>query len=84
MACISGCKPKYPSVLNGEEGRAVVRLVLDSQGNVVDSEFVGGNGSSQLNQEALKAARKMKFRVPEGRSRSVVNLTINFTYERRF
>jgi hypothetical protein len=33
-----GCNPAYPSVLNGEEGRAVVRVELDSNGNVVDTK----------------------------------------------
>lgn len=79
VVCISGCRPEYPSVLNGEEGRAVVRVVLDSNGNVVDWEIAESGGSSQLNQEALEAARKMKFRVPGGASRFAVQLPINFT-----
>ncbi len=79
VACISGCNPEYPSVLNGEEGTAVVRVVLDSNGNVVDSQILESGGSSQLNQEALQAVRKMKFRVPGGGSRFAVRLPINFT-----
>jgi TonB family protein len=79
VVCISGCRPEYPSVLNGEEGTAVVRVVLDSNGNVVDWEIAESGGSSQLNQEALEAARKMKFRVPGGGSRFAVRLPINFT-----
>jgi TonB family protein len=80
VACISGCSLAYPSVLNGEEGTATVRVVLDSNGNVVDSQIIRGSGSSQLNQAALEAARKMKFRVPGGESRFVVTLKINFTF----
>ncbi len=79
VVCISGCRPEYPSVLNGEEGTAVVRVVLDSNGNVVDSQIAESGGSSQLNQEALEAARKMKFRVPGGGSRFAVPVAINFT-----
>jgi TonB family protein len=79
VVCISGCLTEYPSVLNGEEGTAVVRVVLDNNGNVVDSQILESGGSSQLNQEALEAARKMKFRVPGGGSRFAVRLPINFT-----
>lgn len=78
VACISGCNPAYPSVLKGKEGTATVQVVLDSNGDVVDSQIVRGSGSSQLNQEALAAARKMKFRVPGGGSRFVVRLRISF------
>jgi len=79
VLCISGCNPEYPSVLNGEEGTAVVRVVLDSNGNVVDSQIAQSGGSNKLNQEALQAATKMKFRVPEGRNSYTVRLPINFT-----
>ncbi len=79
VACISGCLPEYPAVLNGEEGTAVVRVVLDNNANVVDSQIAESGGSSQLNQEALEVARKMKFRVPGGGSRFAVRLPINFT-----
>jgi TonB family protein len=79
VLCISGCNPEYPSVLNGEEGTAVVRVVLDSNGNVVDSQILESGGSSQFNQEALQAVRKMKFRVPGGQNRYTFQLSISFT-----
>ncbi len=78
VACISGCSLAYPSVLNGEEGTATLQVVLDSNGNVVDSQILQGSGSSELNQEALAAVSKMKFRVLEGGSRFVVRLRISF------
>jgi TonB family protein len=78
VTCID-CSAEYPSVLNGEEGTARVRVVVDSNGNVVDSQILESGGSSQLNQEAVKAARKMKFRVPGGRNRYTVKLPISFT-----
>jgi len=79
VPCLSGCLTEYPSVLNGEEGTAVVRVVLDSNGNVVDSQIAQSGGSSQFNQEALQAVRKMKFRLPGGQNRYTVELRISFT-----
>jgi TonB family protein len=52
---------------------------LDSNGNVVDSQIVQSGGSNQLNQEALQAVRKMKFRVPGGQNRYTFQLSISFT-----
>ncbi len=79
VVCISGCLTEYPSVLNGEEGTAVVRVVLDSNGNVVDSQILESGGSNQLNQEVLEAVRKMKFRVTGGQNRYTFQLRIRFT-----
>jgi TonB family protein len=55
---------------------------LDSNGNVVDSQLRESGGSSQLNQEAVKAARKMKFSVPGGKSRYLVPVRITFEFKR--
>jgi TonB family protein len=55
--------------------------VLNQDGNVIDSEVVTSSGSSQLNNEAVEAARKMKFRVPEGKNRYTVVLKIKFRIE---
>jgi TonB family protein len=69
-------------VLKGEEGTAVVGVVVDSNGNVVDSEIRESSGSSQIDQEAVKAARKMKFSVPGGKSRYLVPTRITFKFKR--
>jgi protein TonB len=82
VSCISGCNPAYPSALKGEQGSAVVQLELDSNGNVVDSKLAQSGGSSQLNQEAEKAARKMKFSVPGGKNRYLVPMRITFEFKR--
>ena len=42
LQCISGCSPKYPPELAGQQGSARVRLVVDRNGNVVDAQVVGG------------------------------------------
>ncbi|HAA26637.1 MAG TPA: energy transducer TonB, partial [Cyanobacteria bacterium UBA8553] len=55
--------------------------MLDSNGNVIDSQIAASGGSGQLNQEAIEAVRKMRFRVPDGGSRFEVTVAINFTVE---
>jgi TonB family protein len=55
---------------------------LDSNGNVVDSKLAESGGSSQLNQEAEKAARNMKFSVPGGQDRYFVPMRITFKFKR--
>lgn len=66
LRCVRRCNPKYPSSLNGEEGTTIVRIVVDQNGNVVETEVAGNSGNSQVDQEALTAARKMRFSAPEG------------------
>ncbi len=41
LQCISGCYPKYPPELAGKQGRVLIRLVVDRNGNVVDAQVVG-------------------------------------------
>jgi TonB family protein len=55
---------------------------LDSNGDVVDLTLAESSGSSKIDQEAVKAARKMKFSVPGGRSRFEVPLKIKFEFKR--
>jgi hypothetical protein len=48
LRCISGCYPKYPPELVGKEGRVLVRLVVDRNGNVIDAQVVKGTTVSEL------------------------------------
>ncbi len=48
LQCISGCYPKYPPELVGKEGRVLVRLVVDRNGNVIDAQVVKGTTVSEL------------------------------------
>ncbi|GFE67427.1 TonB family protein [Chroococcus sp. FPU101] len=78
--CIRNCgKADYPSVLNGAEGSASVRVMIDSSGNVVNAEIAKGHSNSQINEQALIAARKLKFAPRSGESTASVRVTINFT-----
>lgn len=81
LSCLRRCKPDYPSVLDGEEGRVVVRVVVDANGNVVDSTVVGGDSNSTISQEAIKAAMRMKFTKPNSGGSVEIKLGINFTVE---
>ncbi|MGB7442235.1 MAG: TonB family protein [Coleofasciculaceae cyanobacterium] len=81
ITCVSRCEPEYPSALDGQEGRASVRVVVDANGNVTKTEIVGANSSSLLAQQALAAARNMKFSKPNGGGLVAVKVTINFTVE---
>ncbi len=48
LQCISGCYPKYPPELVGKEGRVLVRLVVDRNGNVVDAQVVRRTAVSEF------------------------------------
>ncbi len=78
LRCLSQCQPSYPSALNGVEGSATVRLDVDSNGNVISATLSRANPNSQVNQQALLAARKMKFTQPNG-ERGSVQITVHFT-----
>lgn len=78
ISCVSNCEPQYPASLEGAEGSAGVELTLDASGNVVGVELAAANSNSQLNRQALLAARKMKFSSPSSGGASV-QVRINFT-----
>lgn len=48
LRCISSCIPKYPPELFGKEGRVLVRVVVDRNGNVVDAQVVGKTAVSEF------------------------------------
>ncbi|BAU65722.1 unknown protein [Stanieria sp. NIES-3757] len=78
ISCISNCEPEYPAALAGAEGSAGIKLTIDAQGNIIGAELVSPHSNSQLNRQALLAAREMKFSSP-GNSSASVQVTINFT-----
>lgn len=79
LSCISNCQPSYPSVLQGAEGKATVQVIVDKGGNVVSVSLANPNPNSGVNQQALLAARNMKFSSPASGGQASVNVTINFT-----
>jgi TonB family protein len=79
IACLSNCEPQYPSVLEGEEGSAGIQLIIDGDGNVTSASIVKSNSNTEINRQALLAARQMKFSSPNSGNSVSVKVTINFT-----
>ena len=79
ITCVSNCKPEYPAVLAGVEGNAGIKLTIDPNGNVTSATITRTHSNSQLNRQALLAARKMKFSSPPSGSSGSVIVKIDFT-----
>ncbi|AFZ36562.1 outer membrane transport energization protein TonB [Stanieria cyanosphaera PCC 7437] len=79
ITCVSNCEPEYPSALNGIEGSAGIKLNIDAEGNVTSAVIDTANSNSELNRQALLAARQMKFSSPSNGSNASVKVNINFT-----
>jgi TonB family protein len=79
ISCVSNCEPEYPAVLEGIEGNAGIELILDAEGNVVNASVNKPHSNSELNRQALLAARQMKFSKPPSSSGGKVEVKINFT-----
>ncbi|MDJ0691718.1 MAG: TonB family protein [Xenococcaceae cyanobacterium MO_188.B32] len=79
ISCVTNCQPKYPSALNGEEGRAGIRLTIDKNGNVIAAELVRAHSNTMLNRQALLAARRMKFNKINNEAGASVVVNISFT-----
>ena len=80
ISCIDNCEPEYPSSLDGVEGSAGVKLTIDRNGNVIGAELTTTDSNSQVNRQALLAARQMQFSSP-GDSAASVQVKIDFTVE---
>ncbi len=79
ISCISNCEPEYPAALAGTEGNAGVQLTIDADGNVIGAELTTANSNSQINRQALLAAREMQFSSPAGGNNASVQVKIEFT-----
>jgi periplasmic protein TonB len=81
IACINNCEPKYPAELEGAEGSAEIKLTIDPEGNVIGAELASADRNSQVNRQALLAARQMEFSSPPGDNVASVRVKIDFTVE---
>jgi TonB family protein len=81
IACVSNCEPEYPDALEGAEGSAGVKLTIDPKGNVISAELASADSNSQVNRQALLAARQMEFSSPPGGNAASVQVKIDFTVE---
>lgn len=79
ISCISRCQPSYPSVLGGVEGSAIVRVAVDPNGNVTGATLAGAQGNSQINRQALLAAKEMQFSSPGTGGQASVEIKVSFT-----
>lgn len=80
ISCVSNCEPEYPDTLEGVEGSAGIKLTIDPDGNVVGVELANADSNSQINRQALLAARQMQFSSP-GDDVASVQVKIDFTVE---
>ncbi|MEM9507145.1 MAG: TonB family protein [Cyanobacteria bacterium P01_E01_bin.35] len=80
ISCVSNCEPEYPAALDGVEGRAGVKLTIDPKGNVIGVALASPDTNSQVNRQALLAARQMQFSSP-GNEAASVQVKIDFTVE---
>lgn len=77
-------KPAYPEMAlkAGIEGRVIVRVLINTRGNVEEVQIVQSN--PMFDAAAVAAAREFKFRPGEQRKRPVkVWVTIPFTFKLR-
>ena len=79
ISCVANCQPKYPSALNGDEGRAGIRLTIDKNGNVIAAELARAHRNNRLNRQALLAARRMRFNKIDNEAGASVVVNISFT-----
>ncbi|MFM2312996.1 MAG: hypothetical protein RLZZ04_2272, partial [Cyanobacteriota bacterium] len=63
------------------EGSAGVKLTIDPKGNVISAELASADSNSQVNRQALLAARQMEFSSPPGGNAASVQVKIDFTVE---
>ncbi len=76
-------RPQYPDGARrrGEQGDVKIALEVDEQGRVAEAKVVGGCGHSELEEAALKAVRKARFKPAQSAGRPVASsasLTITF------
>lgn len=79
LKCVSQCKPSYPSILQGEEGSATVLISVNDSGGVTSVTITNAHGNSEVNRQALLAARKMQFTAPASGQSKSVPVVIHFT-----
>ncbi|MEM7592477.1 MAG: energy transducer TonB [Cyanobacteria bacterium P01_A01_bin.83] len=78
ISCVSNCQPEYPAALEGVEGSVGVKLTINPNGDVIGVELADADSNSQVNRQALLAARQMQFSSP-GEDAASVQVKIDFT-----
>lgn len=74
LACRNCSKPKYPEKARrrGQEGRAEISVDVDDKGKVTNVRLARSSGHSELDQAAIREARRWKFKAPKGGRQGIV------------
>ena len=80
---LSDIRPVYPEIAQeaGIEGTVVVQVFIDKKGRVQDTVILKGIPNTGLDEAAVKAIRKTRFRPAKQRERAVgvwISIPVNF------
>ena len=80
---LSNIRPVYPEIAQeaGIEGTVVVQVFIDKKGRVQDTVILKGIPNTGLDEAAVKAIRKTRFRPAKQRERAVgvwISIPVNF------
>ena len=80
-------KPKYPSKAKklGIEGTVVVETFIDKKGRVKDSFVLQGHSENSLNQAALKAIKRARFKPAQYNGEAIgvwISIPVNFSNDK--
>ncbi|MEO0189364.1 MAG: TonB family protein [candidate division WOR-3 bacterium] len=66
-------QPEYPELARkaGIEGKTVVKMLVETDGSVIDVQIVKSSGNQMLDESAVAAARKSKFTPAKQRDKFV-------------
>ncbi len=76
-------RPKYPEIAQeaGIEGTVFIQAFIDRQGRVIETTIIKGIPNTGLDEAAIKAIRKTRFRPARQRERAVgvwISIPVNF------
>jgi TonB family protein len=82
LACRNCSKPKYPEKARrrGQEGRAEISVDVDDKGKVTNVRLARSSGHSELDEAAIREARRWKFDAPRG-GRQGITAKVDFAIE---
>ena len=76
-------RPKYPEIAQeaGIEGTVFIQAFIDKKGRVIETTIIKGIPNTGLDEAAIKAIRKTRFRPAKQRERAVgvwISIPVNF------
>ena len=76
-------RPKYPEIAQeaGIEGTVFIQAFIDKQGRVIETTIIKGIPNTGLDEAAIKAIRKTRFKPARQRERAVgvwISIPVNF------